>query len=121
MPPNSVAPTEATSGTADRARHVNAGSGSWGTLVRSPILSNGTAEMYRTEVPPTSRIPNIAGWYSLGLSAILRFASAISSLRSPHAVAPVGQASAHAVGRPFAWRSAHILHFLTRGNRAPHS
>ena len=47
-------PVETTSGVISRMRHVVSGKASWGTLVRRPIWSNGTPEMYSTEVPPAS-------------------------------------------------------------------
>src|SRR5579871_252204 len=57
MPPSKIEPVETTSGTSSSTRHVNAGSGPCGTFVFNPICSNGTAERYRTEVPPTSCRP----------------------------------------------------------------
>src|SRR5262249_51861717 len=44
IPPSSTEPVETTSGNSSSTRQVSIGSGSCGTLVRSPICSKGTAE-----------------------------------------------------------------------------
>src|ERR1035438_6923883 len=44
IPPNSTVPVETTSGTSSNTRQVVSGNASIGTLVRSPICSNGAAE-----------------------------------------------------------------------------
>src|SRR5208337_3737657 len=56
-----------------------------------------------------------------GLSWIRFFASSSDLSRSPNLVAPVGQASAHAVCLPSATRLLHMMHLRTPGTALFHS
>src|SRR3989338_2513641 len=121
MPYSMAPPTMTMLGIFDSTFHVSCGRAAVCKFVLKPSCSNGTDERYKTEVPPTSCSPQSFGTYFPGSALIRSYAILISSSRSPNVVAPVGHASAHAVGRPLETRCGHRMHLCTRGNVLFHS